>query len=54
MFHTRFVADRLTAEAKYAATKAGIDTLMPRLNAADLSDLAEQGRLARDFVGRFP
>jgi hypothetical protein len=54
MFHTRFVADRLTAEAKYAAMKAGIDTLMSRLNAADLSDLAEQGRLARDFVDRFP
>jgi hypothetical protein len=54
MFHTRFFADRLTAEAEYAAMKSGIDTLMSQLNAADLSDLSEQGRLAGDFVERFP
>jgi hypothetical protein len=54
MFHTRFFADRRTAEGEYAAMKSGIDTLMSQLNAADLSDLSEQGRLAGDFVDRFP
>jgi hypothetical protein len=54
MIHTRFFADRRTAEAEYAAMKSGIDTLMCQLNAADLSDLSEQGRLAGDFVDRFP
>jgi hypothetical protein len=54
MFHTRFFADRQTAEAEYAAMKSGIDTLMDQLNAADLSDLSEQGRLAGEFVERFP
>ena len=50
-FHTRFFADRVTAEAEYAAMKSAIDALLSRLNAADLD---EQVRLAGDFVTRFP
>ncbi len=51
MFHTRFFGDRLTAEAEYASMKSALEDLMSQLNSADL---AGQGRLAGDFVDRFP
>lgn len=51
MFHTRFFANRLTAEAEYAAMKSALDAIMSQL---DPADLAEQGRLAGEFVDRFP
>ncbi len=51
MFHTRFFGDRLTAEAEYASMKSGLEALISQLNQADL---AGQGRLASDFVDRFP
>ena len=50
-FHTRFFADRATAEAEYAAMKSALDALISRLSAADLD---EQLRLAGEFVDRFP
>jgi hypothetical protein len=51
MFHTRFFANRLTADAEYAAMKTALDALVSQL---DPADLAGQGRLAGDFVVRFP
>jgi hypothetical protein len=51
MVRTRFFADRPTAEAEYEAMKPALHAIVSQLSAADL---AEQGRLARDFVDRFP
>jgi hypothetical protein len=51
MFHTRFFADRLTAEAEYASMKSALDDIMSQLDPADFAGLA---RLAGDFVDRFP
>jgi hypothetical protein len=51
MFHTRFFADRPTAEAAYEAMKSALHAIVSQLGTADL---AEQGRLASSFVDRFP
>jgi hypothetical protein len=49
MFHTRFFADRLTAEAEYASMKSALEAIM-----SDPVDLDGLVRLANDFVDRFP
>jgi hypothetical protein len=51
MVHTRFFADRPTAEAEYEAMKPALNAIVSQLGAADL---AEQGRMARNFVHQFP
>jgi hypothetical protein len=51
MFHTRFFADRVTAEAEYASMKEALDDMMSQLDPADFAGLA---RLAGDFVDQFP
>jgi hypothetical protein len=51
MVHTRFFAGRATAEAEYEAMKPALHAIISQLGAADL---AEQARLARNFVDRFP
>jgi hypothetical protein len=51
MVHTCFFADRATAEAQYEAMKPALQAILSQLNA---DDLPAQGRLARDFVERFP
>jgi hypothetical protein len=50
MFHTRFFADRLTADAEYASMKSALETMMSELDPADPAGLS---RLAGDFVDRF-
>ena len=51
MFHTRFFANRLTADGEYTAMKSALAAIMSELDPADLAGLA---RLAGDFVDRFP
>jgi hypothetical protein len=51
MFHTRFFASRPTAEAEYEDMKRALNAIVSQLGAADP---AEQARLARDLVDRFP
>ena len=51
MVHTRFFAAPPTAEAEYEAMKRALNAIVSQLGAADF---AEQARLARNFVDRFP
>jgi hypothetical protein len=51
MVHACLSADRPTAEAEYEAMKLALHAIVSKLGEADL---AEQGRLARNFVDRFP
>ena len=51
MVHTRFFADRPTAEAEYEAMKPALHAVVSQLSAADP---AGQGYLASNFVDRFP
>lgn len=51
MVHTRFFAARPTAEAECEAMKRALSGIVSQIGAADL---AEQARLAHNFVDRFP
>ena len=51
MVHTRFFADRTTAEAEYEAMKPALHAIVSQLGTADL---AEQGCMAHNLVDRFP
>jgi len=51
MVHTRFFADRTTAEAEYEAMKPTLHAIVSQFGAVGL---AEQGRMPRNFVDQFP